>query len=133
MTSSTQNPACQPIKEIPCSLTVVITNLLPLHYNHWLQPCHQLRQPRIMHHIHHLLRVLVCLGSLLGQEVLAVYVYRHPPSIQLFEQVLVAQRLPGGGTTLEASGTVKGCTESLLHGPLRPNKYKRITAHIAWY
>src|SRR5712691_77085 len=86
-----------------------------------------------MHHIHHLLRILVCLGSLLGQEVLAVYAYRHSPGIQLVEQVLVAKRLLGGGTTLAASGTVAGCTESLLHGTWRPNKYERITAHITWY
>src|SRR6266702_7557836 len=55
------------------------------------------------------------------------------PGIQLVEQVLAAQRLLGGGTTLAASGTVAGCAESLLHGTLRPNKYERITAHIAWY
>src|SRR6266702_4246296 len=120
MTSSTQNPACQPIKEISCSLTVMITNHLSLHHNHRLQPCHQLR-------------VLVSLGSLLGQEVLAVYAHCDTPGIQLVEQVLAAQRLLGGGTTLAASGTVAGCAESLLHGTLRPNKYERITAHIAWY
>src|SRR5437764_14561777 len=86
-----------------------------------------------MHHIYHLLRILVSLGSLLCQEVLAVYAYRHIPGIQLVEQVLTVQRLLGGGTTLAASGTVAGCTESLLHGTLRSNKYERITAHIAWY
>src|SRR5437667_5677755 len=86
-----------------------------------------------MHHIHHLLRILVCLGSLLGQQVFAVYTHCDPPGIQLVEQVLAAQRLLGGGTTLATSGTVAGCAESLLHGTLRPNEYKRITAHIAWY
>src|SRR5438045_7690625 len=107
-------PRAPPMNAAPCTPVYEWNSMLSLHHNHWLQPCHQLRQPCIMHHIHHLLRVLVSLGSLLGQKVLAVYAHCDTPGIQLVEQVLTVQRLLGGGTTLAASGTVAGCTESLL-------------------
>src|SRR5436853_44630 len=92
--------------------------LLSFHYNHRLQPRHQLRQACVMHHIYHLLCILVCLGSLFGQEVLAMDAHSNTACIKLGDQFFASDRFLGGVTALATPGTVTAGAEALLHRSL---------------
>src|SRR5438132_820487 len=85
-----------------------------------------------MHNIHHLLGVLVSLGSFLCQQVFAVDADSDATSVELVEQVFVAQGLFGGGTALATASTMTAGAKALLEGARSSNEDKGVATHIAW-
>lgn len=59
--------------------------------------------------------ILVGLGRLFGQQVLAMYAHGNPARIQLRQEILATHRFFGSGTALPAPGPMTAGTKALLH------------------
>ncbi len=68
-----------------------------------------------MHDIDDLLGILVGLGGLFRQQVLAMDAHGDPTCVQLCQQLLASNRLFGSGAALPAPGPMTAGAKTLLH------------------